>query len=84
MSRKPGHTCRCPGMRFRGGQLLITTGAPYGEGTNSQQNNTQNTPLTLDNPHIHTPGMISCSPAPLAMPIRLACTERYSCAVLLY
>ena len=47
-------------MRFRGGQLLITTGAPYGEGTNSQQNNTQNTPLTLDNPHIHTPGMILC------------------------
>ena len=36
-----------------------------------EQINTQNTPLTLDNPHIHTPGMISCSPAPLAMPIRL-------------
>ena len=40
-------------MRFRGGQLLITTRAPYGEGTNTQQINTQNTPLTLDNPHIH-------------------------------
>ena len=34
-------------MRFRGGQLLITTGAPYGEGTNTQQINTQNTPLNV-------------------------------------
>ena len=48
-------------MCFRGSQLLITTGAPCGEGTNLQQNNTQSTALALNNPHIHTPGMLSYS-----------------------
>ena len=46
-------------MCFRGGQLLITMGALYGEGTNAHQNNTRNNPWPLTTPHMHMPDMIS-------------------------
>ena len=52
-------------MRFRGGQLLITTGVLW-EGTNSHQYNTKNDPPALDSPHIRIPDMLpysSCTAA---------------------
>ena len=47
-------------MHFRGGQFLIAM-VSYGEGANSHRNNPKFTSPALNNPHMHTPDMLSYS-----------------------